>query len=75
MNWLGRLFKPAPPPRMCLRGYDHPADRETMVGGVTYDWCWLHTDHMRFLIQLSPPEPEPDRCGQRFPRARPGADC
>lgn len=80
-EWLLRWLSPKPEPRMCLRGYDHPADRETVVGGVIYGWCWLHVDHMRLLIRLSPPEPEPDPCragdhrGQRFPGARPGAGC
>lgn len=70
-EWLLRLLSPKPRPRMCLRGYDHPADRETVVGGVTYGWCWLHVDRMRLFIRLSLSEPEPDPCGQRFPGARP----
>lgn len=72
-DWLLRLLSPKPEPRMCLRGRDHPADRETVVNGVVVGWCWLHVDDMRLFIRLSPPGDEPCPCqhphGQRFPRA------
>lgn len=63
-----RLF---PPPVRTCNWCNHPADRVAVVGGREWPWCWLHAHHIEFLIRLSPPEPEEDPCGQRFPGPRP----